>query len=343
MTVLVLGAGATKAVGGPLTREILHDAITLPNVAFPSHLDTVDQFLIENFHLPPDRAARSYDDYPNLPALLSLIDLALDRKQPFSPAWGTDRLGSVRAALEYAIFALIDERLKQNPTNEHYHLFQKFGGANGATVISLNYDIVADNSLIAVGAGTFPDYAVDTINEMYRAKPARVGKLLKLHGSINWLYCPNCHDLDFEIADSTRMMAPDMLLFAKRRQPGVNCERCPSVRLQPILITPTFKKDYRNPHIAQLWYRAERELRQAERVIFIGYSLPDDDVEVVYLLKRAIRPGTMVTVVEWVDEAKHPERVPLAGNDVGRRYRALFGPGIDWNADGLVSWINRQP
>ena len=68
---------------------------------------------------------------------------------------------------------------------------------------------------------------------------------------------------------------------------GAPCGTC-QTRLRPLLIAPTHLKNYRNPHIAQVWYAAEQELRAAERVVFIGYSLPDDDVEVVYLLKRSL-------------------------------------------------------
>jgi hypothetical protein len=46
------------------------------------------------------------------------------------------------------------------------------------------------------------------------------------------------------------------------------------------LITPTHRKDYRNPHLARVWYEAERILQRANRVIFVSYSLPGDDVEV---------------------------------------------------------------
>jgi len=68
------------------------------------------------------------------------------------------------------------------------------------------------------------------------------------------------------------------------------CPEC-QTRLRPILITPTYRKDYRNPHLARIWYDAERALQRANRVIFVGYSLPDDDVEVIYLLKRGL--GTL--------------------------------------------------
>ena len=106
--------------------------------------------------------------------------------------------------------------------------------------------------------------------------------------------------------------------------------------MRPLLIAPTHLKDYRNPHLAQVWYEAERVLREADRAIFIGYSLPDDDVEVVYLLKRSLAHLTpdRITVVEY--DLAMPS---LANHAVGRRYRTLFGDGIDWRPEGLDGWL----
>jgi hypothetical protein len=44
-----------------------------------------------------------------------------------------------------------------------------------------------------------------------------------------------------------------------------------------------------------------------------------------------------ITVIEC-DEA-----LPvLTAHPVGRRYRALFGDGIDWHPDGLDEWLLKQ-
>ena len=89
------------------------------------------------------------------------------------------------------------------------------------------------------------------------------------------------------------------------------------------MIAPTHFKDYRNPHLAQVWYEAERVLREAEKVIFVGYSLPDDDVEVVYLLKRSLAhlPPECITVVE--NRSGKSAARSIRDHAVGRRYRTL--------------------
>ncbi len=67
----------------------------------------------------------------------------------------------------------------------------------------------------------------------------------------------------------------------------------------------------------------------------IGYSLPPDDVDVVYLLKRNMQDVApeRITIIEF-----DPERRSLSEHDVGCRYRGLFGDGIGWVTDGFESY-----
>lgn len=109
--------------------------------------------------------------------------------------------------------------------------------------------------------------------------------------------------------------------------------------LRPLLVAPSHLKDYRNPHLSQVWYEAQRVLREADRVIFIGYSLPDDDVEVVYLLKRSLAHITVSKQITVVEYCRENPTIALGDHSVGRRYRALFGD-VDWHAGGLDGWLN---
>ncbi len=84
-TVIILGAGATKSVGGPLTQDILHGILeSKSDPATQGKLLPLEQFLIENFHLQPTAQP---EDYPGLPLLMSLLDLTVDRRQPFRKEW----------------------------------------------------------------------------------------------------------------------------------------------------------------------------------------------------------------------------------------------------------------
>jgi hypothetical protein len=114
-----------------------------------------------------------------------------------------------------------------------------------------------------------------------------------------------------------------------------------------VLITPTFVKDYDNPHVHRVWTEAEQAMREADRAVIIGYSLPTDDVEMAMLLKRGLDhlDRDRITVVEFVagDEAKPAaERTRLSAHLVGQRYRTVLGPNLDWQTVGFAGWLREQ-
>jgi hypothetical protein len=349
-TVVIFGAGATKACNGPLTNEILPDAFAVRH-AFTrqDNLDLLAEFLVANFGLPP-AAPWTKEHFPPLPLLLSLLDTAIDRDDAFGKNWPPERLRHVRGTVEYAIFALLEYRLRN--IGAHYRTFlsalYRVHSPATVTILSLNYDLIADNTISALaeqrGTPGFPDYGTDVATDAYR-NLEKVGKLLKLHGSLNWLHCPYDHRLDIGIAPSGR--ASKMLAELYRRgevnhldvsYEGDGATPCPDcgTPLRPVLITPTHLKDYRNPHIARIWYEAGRELQQAQRAIFVGYGMPDDDVDVVYLFKRGLAhlDPRAITVVE---RASGPNST-LDRHPVGLRYRALFGDQIEWRREGFAAW-----
>jgi hypothetical protein len=347
ITVIIFGAGATKDSGGPLTNEILHEAFqSAPSlVAQQNAIQLLRQFLDDNFFL----SRNSPEDYPSLPLLLSLIDTAIDRKQSFGQ-WSPEMVVEARQAFEAAIFAVLDFRSPQAEMTSYLSLLQLAYPAKApeATVISLNYDIILDMAMFELSnqrtPGSMPSYGCDIRTQAYQDCTERWGSLFKIHGSVNWMYCSQCHHLD--IGWSSKRGVPSRigtLFFSLEDQYAqkVVCPEC-GTRLRPILITPTHRKDYRNPHLSRIWYEAERALQRAKRVIFVGYSLPDDDVEVIYLLKRSLsakNPSPLSPQQITVIEKKDPQRRGLSVHPIGRRYRALFGDGIDFRPDGFSEWL----
>lgn len=352
-TVVILGAGATKACGGPLTAEILPRAFSYGGlIERENFLGELQAFLTDNFHLPAGAAQFDQESFPPLPLLIGLIDIALDRGHSFGPRWPSDRLAFVRRALDYVIFAVIEHDLRRI-TNHYLELLDKLQRREPGPlkVISLNYDIIADNTMIELAERShglaFPDYGCDIATDLYRrARPW--GALYKLHGSLNWLYCPACARLDIGTSESGRRTTKVLNDLYQEEQMmdeargggdlrrrytchGSPCRDC-GTEVTPVMISPTHLKDYRNPHIAQVWYRAERALRAAERAVIVGYSMPSDDADVIYLLKRGLGelPGAAITVVEYDPSSPRAREHPL-----GRNYCKLFGDDIDWHPEGF--------
>jgi hypothetical protein len=326
-----------------LTDEIL-PAVLSPRGS-SSSADLLSDFLVDLFHVRPGLPK---DEFPGLPLVMSLLDTALDRRQDFHPRWDQRKVSEVRQAIELRMFDLLEEQLHQAPTNNHWDLIQNvFPFPAEPCVVSTNYDLIIDTAMMYVSEGRtsegrLPDYRIQIRTPFYSAEGGHFGTLLKLHGSLNWLYCRTCQRIEIGASASklflkvlARLLGGRPSLEKSYTPDGDPCPGC-GTRLRPLLIAPTHLKDYRNPHLSQVWYEAERVLREADRAIFIGYSLPDDDVEVVYLLKRGLAHLTpdRITVVEY--DMTMP---PLVSHSVGRRYRALFGDGVDWRPEGLDAWL----
>jgi hypothetical protein len=137
--------------------------------------------------------------------------------------------------------------------------------------------------------------------------------LLKVHGSLNWLYCPACNALDFF---PTEKIAAQII-----QQPNLmTCPSCQEPRA-PILIPPTFFKVMSNFYLQQIWKKAEHILREAEHLIFCGYSFPDADLHFKYLLKRGEinRPGHSPKPLEVFIINEHPAGDPKPKTDEQRK------------------------
>lgn len=142
-------------------------------------------------------------------------------------------------------------------------------------------------------------------------------KLLKLHGSLNWLHCPMCNRL--------YVMDESMTLFGRH-----SCRHCAenyslkkenaSIRLQHNLLLPTFLKNLNNIQIQLVWQNAGIELSEATKIVFMGYSLPAADFEIRQLLSRYLRKDVEVEVVLFPDSGSLHEQES--------RYRGFFGKRI---------------
>jgi hypothetical protein len=172
-----------------------------------------------------------------------------------------------------------------------------------------------------------------------KAKGHRNIKLLKIHGSINWLMCPYCGRIYVDYDEDIAL-----------HELSVDCS-CPKCRdnrhlspqMNSILITPTFLKDLNNLYLKNVWHNAFIDITEAQKIVFIGYSFPDADFEMRCLLKKAVRPGTAIEVVlHGTDDPEAYKTIMkkrgFARDEVNdfmnglnlpeKRYRAFFGNEI---------------
>ncbi len=157
-------------------------------------------------------------------------------------------------------------------------------------------------------------------------------KFVKLHGSVNCVLCPNCNRL-YTGLGATRELFNEYIA-------GRICPRCYRVRdvagstalnepvLEPLIISPTFIKEFNNAHIQMIWHNAYIDLCEAKKVVFVGYSLPEADYHLRTLLKRAIRKDAELVVV-LIKKDKPPAHCNdnLREKYAASRYKAFSGSG----------------
>ena len=218
------------------------------------------------------------------------------------------------------------------------------------TLITTNWDTlleraVLENKKYQVDYGC---YNFETSSKEQDLVDERI-KIYKLHGSLNWLICPQCGRL---YIDRSKDIALNIY------NPDYICKKCARegylINPIPMLLMPTYIKDINNFYLKEVWHNAYIEISNADRIVFIGYSLPEADFEFKYLLKRAIRNGTKIDVVLTSssdpikikqDFLSHKYTEDEAIGLINRlnlpeyRYKSFFDSPITFHYDGIEGFL----
>ena len=175
-------------------------------------------------------------------------------------------------------------------------------------------------------------------------------RLLKLHGSINWGICPECGNVQvfrYPLPDRRgQSIGPRVLQDLTSTPCGWHPEtqHAPSTpsrafTYQPLIVPPTWSKSGQCATLRDVWRQAIDELRRAKRVVFVGYSLPETDVHIRYLLVTALAgnnamPPTMVVNRTGTDRNGRNERKRIEGH-----YRAL---GMNFRKKNTYRYENKR-
>lgn len=356
--VYVLGAGFSHEGGLPLQREILDrlrqfnvERANAPEAAlneFRRSRATLFDFLDRVFS-----SARS----PSLEDVFTLLDYTISRRE-YCAGHPWTELEQIRSALNIALVFLFchatnnlarrSEALYRSIAAYFLQERLKAGQAGDPfSIIALNWDTLLENSICwclrEVGGLRKVDIdyccyttpldgsSPHTPSILQKARGLFNLKLIKLHGSANWLVCPNCNRLYTGIGgNEEREHVYSMPQYCARcipvRSPGMIGVGPISPRLGPFLITPTYLKVFDSPHIQMTWHNAYVDLAEASEVVFIGYSFPEADYHFRTLLRRAIRSDTdIVAVLVDTDEPKRNVPRIIRSAYAAVRYRLFFG------------------
>ncbi|HSZ35255.1 MAG TPA: SIR2 family protein [Puia sp.] len=352
--VYFLGAGCSYNFGYPLTRGIMpmiidklerHDLFQLyedRKTALERRLEK--ELLGLLYLLYPGlknilhKNSQDAESIPTIIDILSITEHFCFYNTPPHPKIAGNRLLHFRELLNRAIVELIldIDRKAMSKTEENlfYKLIAPVNQRNipdKITFITTNYDLLIDwefsrqlsQNKIDLGIN-YRDVSSSKI--IFRNSEPRF-HYYKLHGSLNWLRCDLCEQYYVNTNGSIASLA---------FEPGLSdyntCVCNSSLHLKSVLVTPSIVRDIRDPNLLQIWKAALEAMRTADKIIFIGYSLPAEDLAIKSIVMRALNGR---------DKKNRPEiHVVQHGTDSKGNYENIFGKNIYFEPDGLAAYLD---
>lgn len=336
-TVYFLGAGATKAVapGAPLNKDLVKNAII--DFVESKEAQFLLDFIANLFHIKDPTIDNQ---------IWNLLDYIIQKGKSPSSKYNLEQIIDLRRCLLHLVIREFQKSLEVVEPRIYKMFINKIQNTDSA-IISTNYDILIDSALSKImglnyGAkvrtritGGFADTAGLQRPGAYEPGiPLNQSKipLFKIHGSLNWLYCSKCDEVDITTdKGAVRTLSGDYYCFNR------NCTN----KYEPLLITPTMFKNYENRFIKETWDCAEKALIDAERLVFIGYALKDEDYQIRCLLMKAllnkIECYRKIIVIERKPKNQKDKR--YLEENIKKRYQDLYG-GVDFRTIGFTGYID---
>ena len=170
-----------------------------------------------------------------------------------------------------------------------------------SSIITLNYDLMVEKLIYSIKPEDYKNanrnfkgfYKAPIVDLKYRNTVGGFGfcsaahdergnnlpPLLKLHGSINWLW------------SGTNSSDP---IYCIRGDEGKNLKR----DLAPYIIPPVLDKNsfYNNNILKGIWQQAHELISDAKEIYIIGFSFPPTDVSLKYLFHSALRDNQDINI-----------------------------------------------
>lgn len=350
-TVLFTGAGASRAIGYPLTREFLPrvraeiasgDLFARVNGSQGKN-DRTDlqdylQALMPGFSDLPD------DSLPLITDVFSLVEYSIAAGETL-PVGGDGQLRRFRDLLKRVIADILARDFHTGWGKSKSDLEQKqtldemgkwISRKQSLGIVTTNYDIgleyelfrqISEQNLSLTESLDLGFEWRDVNTGEVQLRPQKPTLCVyKLHGSLDLLHCPLCGFVYFNRGN----------VIAKRvfddRDSAANTCHCSDTRLELHIVSPSFVRDIRDSNLLTVWRNAFELLRRAKHWIVVGYSLPPEDLAVRSLLIRAYatspKQRPKITVVQQGDGA-------LAA------YKMLF-PDCEYLATGLSAYLKNN-
>ncbi len=311
-TVLITGAGFSKAAGGPLLHELLSPKWLDKSEADPNALDILTEMMSDM------RAERHSASLEDLFTLVWREARTGGSFQVWGQEWGAENLlSTITAHLISVCGAVHIRRGTYLWTDYASFLIDLVSDSKSLTILTFNYDLLMEQLLDDIEQRfTYSPPRTEIVfgDSERRRQLTRYGPdilFLKLHGSSNWGICRGCQAAERDDNVVTALERP------YNPPPRKRCPWCNDRFLEPGIIPPISGKAGELRHMDAVWKTARKALRRAREILVVGYSLPPADQEAFSLMKEAELPGKRprITVVCG------PRGAPASYGQVFARYR----------------------
>lgn len=376
--VYVLGAGFSMNAGAPSQAALIEEIFNLKKsykkssqAKVQTWVDKFDDFLKDTLLV-----TEAEKKYATLEDIFTPIDRCIAENISFrqhTPKDLTELRDIFNRLIILAVRSAIENSKKSQASIETFakHIISlskerlKNEKDDRVAVITTNWDIMLDNYVhTLMGKESKPknlkfsgvvDYccyisSLDRNDESIKPGLYAIGKgryntkILKLHGSLNWMQCPRCQRLYVKYYQKWNGGYVFDRKYCRHCDSNFGVKSEESNLLATSLIMPTFLKNLNNVQNKLIWQNAGIELSEANKVVFLGYSIPQADFEFKQLLSRMIRKDAKIEAVLVArDNPKaYGDKDPARYQTAGYRFENFFsGRSIQTYYDGVDDYINK--
>ncbi len=207
---------------------------------------------------------------------------------------------------------------------------------NWDTVLESPYDLREYDRSTFIKDGSINYGYINAYDDKSRIRAPMENRILKLHGSLNWGYCKKCEKI-FYFDETSDFFAINS---------GVECcsEECKGKNsvLQRFLIPPTLSKlaKAKTPsQLVSIWREAYIYLKFCENLYFIGYSIPETDIQMKFFISNALKENSNLKKITLVTKQKNIK----SKMDFEERYLSILPRNIEdiqleFCYDGFEKW-----
>lgn len=377
-TVYILGAGFSMDAGAPSQAKIVRAIFELKGVFEKKNGKTINEWIkkFDDFL----KTALNVDDnskyYYTLEDIYTPIDRSIADGMSFKNYTVKELIELRDIFNRLIILAMRNHIEKSKRSKDTIEIFARHIIAlsksrleneknDSVSIITTNWDIMLDNAANTIISKEKPvagakfagvvDYCcyISSLEEHdHKIKPGlyAIGKkaynlkILKLHGSLNWLQCPKCQRLYVKFYQKWNGGYVFGAKYCRHCTRNFGIEKHKSNQLAINLIMPTFLKNLNNVQNKLIWQNAGIELSEASKIVFLGYSLPHADFEFKQLLSRMIRPDAEIEaiLIGLDDPDKYDPEDSARYQTAGYRFENFFsGRKLRMEYNGVVDYIQK--